>query len=382
MHHDDLMSVIDIFYDSVGEGFEAEPALGGYSRLIGDTGILLANFSPDRGRFRNVWHVNTPTDSVSHFRTRFDGPADNIAFRHIPHLPKFEPIMVKSLMTESQYDRHPMIRELSRPWGIHDETMSSLQRGPREASFCVFLRHPEHDEFDQQTLSTIKVLNRHLAQSVSLQSRLDRLDAALIGSANALDLIDFGIVLFDSQNNPSFVNAYARRIFSAGDGLEIDSKGIRIYDRIAAAEFDRLFKPIYAQNISKAMVIGGVLRANRPSREKPYSLMIVPLEIRTLAGLCGASAAVFLFDPTAEKANAISLLATSYGFTPAETALAFGLVTGETLDGFASARGISRNTAKSQLHSMFAKTDTSRQAELVSLLLRSIAGVCLRNQLN
>jgi DNA-binding CsgD family transcriptional regulator len=51
------------------------------------------------------------------------------------------------------------------------------------------------------------------------------------------------------------------------------------------------------------------------------------------------------------------------------------LAEGVSLDDIAERRDITRNTAKSQLHSVFAKTGTSRQSELVSMVLRSAAGI-------
>ncbi|MEE9453218.1 MAG: helix-turn-helix transcriptional regulator [Paracoccaceae bacterium] len=44
---------------------------------------------------------------------------------------------------------------------------------------------------------------------------------------------------------------------------------------------------------------------------------------------------------------------------------------GGGLSEFAEMRGISRNTAKWHLQAIFGKTDTSRQHELVSLVLRT-----------
>ena len=54
------------------------------------------------------------------------------------------------------------------------------------------------------------------------------------------------------------------------------------------------------------------------------------------------------------------------------------LALGGTLEEAAVRRSVSRNTVKTQLHSIFAKTDTNRQSELVALLLRSVAGINLQ----
>lgn len=57
-----------------------------------------------------------------------------------------------------------------------------------------------------------------------------------------------------------------------------------------------------------------------------------------------------------------------FGLTKAEVALAEALVAGSTLQEFADATGRKYSTVKTQLLSIFRKTDTSRQVELVKLL--------------
>jgi DNA-binding CsgD family transcriptional regulator len=59
-----------------------------------------------------------------------------------------------------------------------------------------------------------------------------------------------------------------------------------------------------------------------------------------------------------------------FGFTNAETRLAAALLRGVSIDAFAVQRGISIKTVRTQLASLFAKTGTRRQTDLVALLLR------------
>ena len=60
----------------------------------------------------------------------------------------------------------------------------------------------------------------------------------------------------------------------------------------------------------------------------------------------------------------------AFGLTGAEARLAAKLASGVGIDGAASSLGVSRETARSQLKAVFAKTNTRRQAELAGLLAR------------
>ena len=55
--------------------------------------------------------------------------------------------------------------------------------------------------------------------------------------------------------------------------------------------------------------------------------------------------------------------------TPAEVQIALGIAEGNTLTAIAKMRGVAISTVRGQLKSVFVKTGTHRQAELVGLLV-------------
>ena len=97
---------------------------------------------------------------------------------------------------------------------------------------------------------------------------------------------------------------------------------------------------------------------------------IVPYAFTSSAPEAGEPphAAMFLFEKgSLGLAQKHELIGRVFGLTQSESALALGLASGKTLSDYAVERRISLNTAKSQLASVFAKTNTARQAELVLL---------------
>jgi DNA-binding CsgD family transcriptional regulator len=221
------------------------------------------------------------------------------------------------------------------------------------------------------------VMNTHYCRAMTLQKRLDKLEEALIQSSNILDLIEFGLVLYGADRTLHFVNAAAQRILDAGDGLRLTKNDLAIGDRSAEERFQSLIDAIYRPNLLLSQRSGGIIAIPRLSRGRPYSLMVVPMQARNAAKE-SVTAAVFLFDPSTRKTTAIQLFVSSYGLSRSEAELAHFLALGGTLEEAAVRRSVSRNTVKTQLHSIFAKTDTNRQSELVALLLRSVAGINLQ----
>jgi DNA-binding CsgD family transcriptional regulator len=73
----------------------------------------------------------------------------------------------------------------------------------------------------------------------------------------------------------------------------------------------------------------------------------------------------------------IELLRSHFGLTPAEARLALHLVAGETLRSAEVKLSISYETARTCLKKIFNKTGTSRQAELVIVIVTALPG-CVR----
>ena len=85
------------------------------------------------------------------------------------------------------------------------------------------------------------------------------------------------------------------------------------------------------------------------------------------------SVAVFISDPDQVSLAPAQVIGRLFGFTPAEAALAMLLANGLTLDEASAELGVSRNTTRTHLRSLFARTGVSRQTMLVRLILKSVA---------
>jgi DNA-binding CsgD family transcriptional regulator len=75
--------------------------------------------------------------------------------------------------------------------------------------------------------------------------------------------------------------------------------------------------------------------------------------------------------------ESIDLLRSHFDLTPAEARLALHLVAGETLRSAEAKLGITYETARTHLKSIFSKTGTCRQAELVVVIVTALPG-CVR----
>jgi len=81
--------------------------------------------------------------------------------------------------------------------------------------------------------------------------------------------------------------------------------------------------------------------------------------------LADCQAMVILIDPDARSRTPEMTLRSAFRLTEAEARVATQLALGNSLESVADQFGIAKETARSQLKSIFAKTGVHRQAELV-----------------
>ena len=91
------------------------------------------------------------------------------------------------------------------------------------------------------------------------------------------------------------------------------------------------------------------------------------------SGAPSADAALFLNRLADDRRATASRLQAVFALTPAETRLVEHLLKGESLAAMGAHLMLSRETLKTQLRSLFSKTGTHRQAELIARLLSSVS---------
>ncbi len=185
-----------------------------------------------------------------------------------------------------------------------------------------------------------------------------------------LDHLSVGVFVVDARLRVLLSTATARRVLSAGEGLMIRGDVLRAsrpdddvrLRHLVADTFDAAFRGQRAR--------GGVIALARAPGVRPLAVSAT-----ADSDLCDPDEAsppdrIALLVSDGERAPILSNpdLRTLYELTPAEAELASLLGAGFSVEEAAGRRGISVGTARVQLKSVFAKTDTHRQSELVRLL--------------
>ena len=375
---DKLLGAIDTVYDCVGDDYDRGRAVDVYADVAEDSGVIFVDMNIILGSTSHLHWCNVADEAIESFFQRYKCPARDKLIKMITNYPPCVPLLRQSAVPEEEWLASKLYQIGSKPYGFHSHGVSYLSGKLLTKTFCFFHRLPGQDPVDAETLSMLAILNKHLHRALNFQNRINQLEETLIKSNNVLDLIDFGLVLYDVDKKPVFVNAAAQRVLDANDGLSLGAGEMKIGDRSASEKFKSFIDAIYKEDQPARHRSGGIVAVPKFSRSSPYSLMVVPMQSQKI-NMENVTVAVFVFDPNQTRdTTAIDLFASSYELTRSEAELAHYLVLGHSLEEITQLRNVSRNTVKTQLQSVFSKTETSRQPELVSLLMRSISGISLK----
>ncbi len=261
----------------------------------------------------------------------------------------------------------PSVMTRLSPWlGTPSPLVVAARTPPSEAFEFELLRHGVQEvvtvDGPQPYEPVCKAILRSLHRHRYHQTQSDRPETA-VQAQGVVDMFPMAVMIADGAGVLRLVNARARPLLDAREALYRDPLGrVRLTDR---AQDARLYQTIRA--VQEGHDVDCALAAPRNSDGVCLSVLVVP--VGKGAGGAPRGVSLFVSDPDTALLIQPETLEGLYGLTVAEAKLVIALVSGQTLDAIAAATGTSPNTLKNQLKAVFRKTNTSRQAELMKLVL-------------
>lgn len=197
----------------------------------------------------------------------------------------------------------------------------------------------------------------------------DDLTDVLEATMNALAA---GIFLVSRDGRVLFMNRIAETFAKAGDALRLVNGRLVPTDRIAAGGLMRVLEHRSAS--ANGFANGGQTIALPRASGGGLVAMIFPLPHQPApcaTTQSAAAASIIVQDPAMSLRMPGEAFAQLYCLTAAELRVAMAMVPGSCAQSAAETLGISSNTVKTHLQRIFEKTETSRQADLIALMLRT-----------
>lgn len=275
----------------------------------------------------------------------------------------------RGLMDDDELQATRYYAEFMRPAGIaHGMALCLQPHRPGDLALLTINRGATEGCFDEAELALAQSLLPHLRNVYTLQQRLSWLEGQSQRFRSTLDQLNKGVAMLDADGHLLFCNRAAGQMEASGlfarhpDGrltLAHTPDDHRLQQALRKFAMDASAAPTVLQIHSRAGQLCGVLK-------------LCPADMLAGAQWSEPRVSVIAFIKPLEVPMATTLtptLSAQWGFTPAEARLAQRLMEGLSLDQAAECIHVTKNTVRSQLRSLFDKTETRRQSQLVRMLL-------------
>ena len=376
-HHLEPDAVIERIYDTVSNSAAWADALDETARFLEADAMLLVYGNLAAGGPNVVEATGFKTDVLDQFarthlkddamiRESMSGPAGVIISSGVGSLRK-------------SFHKTAFYRRLLWPCELRHFAGTAVINTPKAYASLWMSRTEKTGEFVARDLRPFAKLVPHFGRAMAVHHRLRQAEMRVDLATGAFDRVAVGVVLLDVGGAPILANREAERIAARQDGFVLSDRNLTAERPRDSLRLRKVISQVgrYASPDEPAgRVSGGAVRISRSSGRSDYHVVVMPLPRRCQPrDGSGAVAVLFITDPEKNQSPVGFLFGDLYGLTDAEARLVHLLLEGRGLTAAAEQLGLSRNTVHSQLASVFQKTGTRRQGELLSLLLGGVAPV-------
>jgi DNA-binding CsgD family transcriptional regulator/PAS domain-containing protein len=273
-------------------------------------------------------------------------------------------------LSKRQPHAKSFFRDFVQPLGFSDLIAIQILRSGRRAGWLSTARSGIQPRFAERDLQIMNLLSPHLCRALALSDAIDLTALTSHRLEQTINALSAGVFLTDPGGRIVYMNRSAERLVHTGNALQVVSQRLTARHRGTDAALARALAP--RAHLDGVADRSGSLLALPDGIGAGYLASVLPLDggaRRELMAPFRASVALIVQDPLAAPWIEGEALARLYGLTGAELKVLLTLAPGLTAREAASELGLREPTIKTHLQRIYMKTGTSRQPELVRLLL-------------
>jgi DNA-binding CsgD family transcriptional regulator len=332
------------------------------NQFSGQGDALLANIDPA-----------AIEEFFGYFATRNPMQQNNLKAFGKGATPKLSVFTDRDVMTRNELARTEYYNDFMLRFGMESTLMIGLAFDGTDGTSIAITRPPSKDDFGREETELAGALQRHLIRALRIGEKLNSAQLVCSALGDVLQQSGHGVFLTDAKGRIRYANETGSEILTKNDGLSGKDSVLAATSRAHAKKFEAVLAAAAAPERSRRT--GGSLLLPRLSRRHPLSVIAMPMNAGMGAPFhTGALALVCVTDPDRDTSlPQQQLIRDLFDLTPAETKVAMELLAAEEPKAIAQHLGLSVNTVRVHMASIFRKTRTSRQAELVRLLMQMTA---------
>lgn len=276
---------------------------------------------------------------------------------------------IPELVDYQEFRSGRFYQEWARPQGWVDVGVAVLERSAAGYAYLSVSRHRVHGMVDDEMRARMRLIVPHVRRAVLIGRIMGFKQAEAAAFARTLDALSAAVFLLDPGGRVVHANTVAQELLDSSDVLRAAA------DRLVAlnVQSDQVLNAAITAAARGDMAVGttGIALPLVARSGAHHIAHVLPLRsgMRVQSERAsGASVALFVRRVGMECRPSSDLVRKTYKLTPAELRVLFGIVEVGGVPDVAAKLGIAETTVKTHLGRLFAKTGTSRQADLVKLV--------------
>jgi DNA-binding CsgD family transcriptional regulator len=374
----ELLELVGHLHEGVADDSTWDRAFAGVSTMLDISVVLMGAISRDGREVRLRFGHKATRDAIDLLEGPLADPAHNpwitIAFRH----PLRRPASVDDIGGAAALQRTRLWSELYQAFDIGDSMGATLERQPDGADVMMIGRRKQQPVFGRAGSEAFAILLPHIARAWRVKRMLAEWQALAGSLESVLDRLERGVVITDAEGKVRFANCAADRLLSRGDTIDATQGRIRGTRPSDSTALLGLVKRAARTAVGADAIATDALAIKRRNDGAPLAIVAEPLapaHSDTLGHRAEPGAVLFISDSSACTRPSAERVGVVYGLTPAEARLTSLLVEGHDSASAARSLGVSGNTVKYHLKTIFEKVGVNRQAELVRRVLADVGGL-------
>ncbi len=325
--------------------------------------IALASAAENRGRFaaQSPWDParmralqDYDFDAIPGLKAAVTGDIDT-------------PVATLSIMDEAEMQQTPFYQNWAKPQGLREGCITKFVHTPDRIGLISFTTRTNRGPVNAEEKQFLRLLSPHLRRASLIGDLLDQARVSASLYREALDNLAAPVILTGADGAILYANAGAEKMLAANGPIYSKNGKLQVQNPATArALHEAIASAAKGEGSLGSRGIGLPISAvDRP----PAVAYVLPLtEGSARAAFRPACAAVFISTTTSASPLPEAVLITLFDLTPAEARVLLLIGGGTSASKCAMMLGIGESTVKTHLSRIFAKTGTSRQADLVKLI--------------
>jgi DNA-binding CsgD family transcriptional regulator/PAS domain-containing protein len=368
---DRLLALIEQLYAAPG-------TMDGWQAFLNDLRIAVdgstASFiSHDTQSRRGSITVHAQVDpDILDLYGKYWGTYDPWAYSpRVPEMAGRSVVIGDELISHADMTRTAYYHDFARHYDIVRTIAVVVELRPEALSVVSVNGSENREPFGDPEAALLRPLVPHIRRALQLHRRLIAAAAAWESLTSVVQMSFQAVVLVDCAGRVTFMNEAATRLTAMRDGLTVSRGELCAASACDTTRLRSLLVDASRTSCGEGLSAGGTLMLGRPSGRRPFVVLVSPISRRdaSFPGVETAAAMVFVTDPERISVAGEDTLRMLFGLTRAEATLTRLLAEGVTLVEAGDRLGVARETVRKRLKTIFAKTNTHRQAELVRLVL-------------